>query len=154
MSRETIKAGQWILAEGAHYGYLMYKLLKGKVSIFRSGAKVNEIEVKEGGKPVFLGIIAALRDDGIHTASVQADSNIEVEQIYLDQIRGIIKNEVPEDIKDDLSVMVHAIVLQNEITSLEQELASLPKIDFSAPDNERIREVLEEIGRLYKSVVS
>ena len=153
MNREMIKGGQWILAEGAPYGYYMFKLFKGKVSIYRGGVKVNEITVKEGDKPVFLGTIAVLRDDGAHSASVKSDTDIEVERIYVDQMRGIIRNEVPEEIKKDISIMIQAIVIQNEITRLKQTLESLPKVDLKIPADERIREILEEINGLYKNIM-
>ncbi len=149
MAQETIDAGQWIFTEGGQYGYFMYKLIKGKVSVYSGGAKVNEITVNEGDAPVSLGIIAALREDGKHTASVKSETEIVVERVFLDQIRGVLRNEIPDEMKSDIDTMLNTILINNEINSLKARLAKLPKVSLEIPENLQSNSVLQEIVRLY-----
>jgi len=152
MAQEIIEANQWIFVEGGTPGYFIYKLISGKVSVYSNGAKINEVEVKEGSEPVILGIFAALRDDRMHTASVKSDSQIKVEKIYIDHIRGALRNEVPEDMRKNISTMITAIVTANEIDSLKHKLATLPKVSLTIPGNlgGEATKILQEIEELYK----
>jgi len=78
MSIETIERGQWIFMEKSLPGYFIYRLLEGKVSIYHHGSKINEIEIKRGDKPALIGMISALRPDGMHIASVRSESQLRV----------------------------------------------------------------------------
>ena len=154
MDKEIIKAGRWIFTEGGVPEYFIYKLLRGKVSIHKSARKIREVEITENMKPIMLGITAVLRDDRAHMASVRAETDIEVERIAVDQIRGVLANEIPGEIKYDLSVMINAISLGNEIESLMNRFFDLPEVDFETPENlgEPVCEILSEIKRLYKLI--
>jgi len=156
MTRETIEANKWIFVEGGTPAYFVYRLLSGKVSIYSSGHKINEMEVKKGGKPALLGIFAALRDDRLHTASVKTDTEIQVERIYIDQIKGALKNDIPEAIKGKIATMIEAIVILNEIESLQQRLSTISKVTLDIPPDMRpeTSAILGEISELYKKLTS
>lgn len=151
METKTIKAGQWIVNEGKHPYFHIYKLLKGKVSVYKGGAKIREVEIKEGMKPIMPGITAALSEDHKHTASVKAESDIEVEIVPIDTILGIIRNEVPKNIRNDISIMTRLIIGGNEIIRQLNDLATLPKVELEIPNNvsSQTIEVLSEVKRLY-----
>ena len=151
MSVETIEQGQWIFLERSLPGYFIYRLLEGKVAIFHSGSRINEVEVKKGDKPVLIGMISALRPDGLHIASVRSESKLQVERIYSDQVRGILNNEVPENTKADLRMMIDAIVVRNEIEALKNRLKTIKEVKVNVPDNlpDELKEVLNNIATLY-----
>lgn len=151
---ETIEANQWLITDDGIPAYFMFKLLQGKVSVYSRGVKVNELEVKEGQPPVVLGIIAALRDDRMHTASIKAESKLKVVRIYIDHIRGILKNEIPENIKKDISVAIDAIVANDKIESLKAKLAASPKAKVQIPSGlgEEAAAVLRQISGMYDRV--
>jgi len=151
MTVETIKAGNWIFTEGGVPEYSIYKLLEGKVSIHKSGREIRVVEIKKGDKPISLGITAVLRDDRMHAASVRAESDVTVDRIFIDQVRGILKNEVPKDIRYDITVMIETIVKGNEITSAINEFYDLPRVDTEISENlgPEVVEILSEIKRLY-----
>ncbi|MDH5510784.1 MAG: hypothetical protein OEZ32_10575 [Nitrospinota bacterium] len=153
MSVETIDQGQWIFLERSLPGYFIYRLLEGKVSIFHSGAKINEIDVKKGEKPVLIGMISALRSDGLHIASVRSESKLQVERIYSDQVRGILNNEVPDATKADLRMMIDTIVVRNEIEALKNKLKTIKDVKVQIPHNlpEDLKEVLGNITTLYNN---
>ena len=134
-------------------GYFIYRLLEGKVSIHHSGARINEIEVKKGDKPVLIGMISALRPDGLHIASVRSESKLQVERIYSDQVRGILNNEVPDGTKADLRMMIDTIVVRNEIEALKNRLKTIKNVEVQIPENlpEELREVLGNINTLYNN---
>jgi hypothetical protein len=150
MDVETIEAGKWILTAKKE-GYFIYKLLKGKVSIYNKGVKISEVEVKEDDGPVFLGIIAALRKDGLHIASVKTETQIEVSKIYLDQIKRMLENDVPENIVDNVKTMINRIVISNEIESLKAKLSEIPDVSLQIPENidPNVSEILSEIKKLH-----
>lgn len=151
MTQEKIGPNQWLFVEMSNPGYFIYRLLSGKVSIYMGGAKINEIEVKEGGKPALLGIFCALRKDRMHTASVKTDTDVTVERVYVDQVMGALRNDVPEDMRDKLSAMIDTIIVKNEIESLKNKLKGIPKVSVDVPEGLRddIQEVLGEIKSLY-----
>ncbi|MBF0293464.1 MAG: hypothetical protein HQK86_15050 [Nitrospinae bacterium] len=151
---EAIEANQWLITDDGIPAYFMFKLLQGKVSVYSRGVKVNELEVKEGQQPVVLGIIAALRDDRMHTASIKAESKLKVVRIYIDHIRGILKNEIPENIKKDISVAIDAIVANDKIESLKAKLAASPKTKVQIPSGlgEEAAAVLRQISGMYDKV--
>ena len=153
MSIETIDPGKWIFTERSLPGYFIYRLLEGKVSVFHSGTKINEIEVKSGDKPVLVGMISTLRQDGLHIASIRTETPIKVERIYSDQIRGILNNEIPEETKASVHSMVEAIILRNDIESLKAKLANISVAELKTPDNvsKEVKETLESIASLYNS---
>jgi CRP-like cAMP-binding protein len=152
MSVETVERGQWIFLERSLPGYFIYRLLEGKVSIYHSSSKINEIEVKRGDKPVLIGMISALRPDGLHIASVRSETQLKVERIYSDQVRGILHNEAPESAKKELKTIIDTIIVRNEIEALKNRLKTLSAADVKIPDNlsAELKEVLDNINDLYK----
>jgi len=154
MTVEKIEAGRWIFSEGDVAEFSIYKLRSGKVSIHKSGRKIRDVEIKEGMQPIILGIAAALREDRKHGASVKAESDIEVVRIFIDHLRAILANEIPPDIKDEVSTMIKAIVMGNEITSLLIKYSELPHMELSIPDDvsPNTVEILSEISRLYSLI--
>ena len=154
---ETVIIGPkvWIMAEGLPNYFCIYKLLKGKVSIHSSDQKIAEVEVKKGGKPIILGMIAALRHDRKHIASVRTETEVEAIRIYIDQARGILSNEVPKKLRGDVAMMIDAIVLKNDIKSMQQKLAKFAPIKPKLPKTVRpdVRELVNELIKLYQEVV-
>ncbi len=153
MSKKIFKAGQWLFTEG-ETGYFIYWLLKGRVSVYRSGKKINELEINKGDKPKMLGIIASITDDRRHMASVKTETEVEAEDVYIDHIRGLIKNEVPENIKKEIDTMIKTISTSDRIKSLQGILSELPPVTLKIPDgiSEEVSRVLEELSCLYKVV--
>lgn len=154
MSTEIIKSGEWLFKEQNPPGYSIYKLMKGKVSIYKREKKIREMEVKEGMKPIMLGITAALRNDRQHMASVKAESDIEVNRIFIDHIKSVIADEIPQDIKHDISSMIESIVIGTEILYLISKKSNKPSLDVKIPDNvsTAASEILSEIISLYKLI--
>lgn len=151
---ETIGANQWLITADDIPAYFMFKLVQGKVSIYSSGVKVNELEVKEGQEPAILGLHAALRDDRLHTASIKADTQLKVVRVYMDHIRGILKNEIPENVRKDISAAIDVIVTNDKIESLKAKLAAAPKVKVQIPTNvsEEAASVLRQISGLYDRI--
>ncbi|MDH4182620.1 MAG: hypothetical protein OEV92_00225 [Nitrospinota bacterium] len=151
MSFETIEKGQWIFVERSLPGYFIYRLLEGKVSIFRHGTKIHETEVKKGDKPALIGMISTLRPDGLHIASVYSETELKVQKIYSDQIKGMLNNELPESTKQDIHAMIETIVLRNEIEVLENKLKAIKPVSFKIPANTttEMSQVLDGINNLY-----
>ncbi len=153
INRHTIEPKRWILMEGS-VGNFLYRMIQGRVSIYSNGVKIEELTVEKGDKPIYLGIIAALRDDSLHIASVKSETPLEVERIDMDQIKGFLRNELDDSWKNELSMMINSIVINNEIESLKKVLAQSPKVDFKTPDNleGEPREILQAITDLYKLI--
>ena len=151
---ETIGANQWFISADDIPAYFMFKLLQGKVSIYSSGVKVNELEVKAGQEPAILGLHAALRDDRLHTASIKSDTELKVVRVYMDHIRGILKNEIPENVRKDISAAIDVIVTHDKIESLKAKLASAPKVKVLIPANvsEEATSILRQISGLYDRI--
>jgi predicted hotdog family 3-hydroxylacyl-ACP dehydratase len=151
---ETIEANQWLITADNIPAYFMFKLLQGKVSVYSSGVKVNELEVKKGKEPVILGLLAALRDDRLHTASIKAETELKVVRIYMDHIRGILKNEIPEKVKKDISTAIDVVITNDKIESLKAKLAASPKVKVQIPANvsEEAASVLRQISGLYNRI--
>jgi CRP-like cAMP-binding protein len=153
--RITIKPGEWIITEGNIPAYYVYELIKGRVSVYRNGSKVNEIEVKEGDPPVFLGIISAMRDDRARAASVRTETEVTAVMHSLDHICGILKNEIPANIRSDINTMIEAILTKNDIDRMTDHLKSLSKVSVDVPENLRdeAKAVVNEIIKLYKKLI-
>lgn len=151
---ETINANQWLITADDIPAYFMFKLLEGKVSIHSSGVKVNELEVKAGQEPAILGLHAALRDDRLHTASIKAETELKVVRIYMDHVRGILKNEIPENVKRELSAAIDIIVTNDKIESLKAKLATAPKVKVQVPPNVsgEVASILRQISGLYDRI--
>jgi CRP-like cAMP-binding protein len=149
---KTFKAGEWLFTEGKE-GYFIYKLLKGRVSIYRSGKKINELEINKGDRPKMLGMMALITDDNEHTASVKTETEVEVEKVYIN-IRELIKNKVPENIKKEIDIMIKTISIIDRIKSLQGMLSELPPVTFKIPDgiSEDASMVMEDLASLYKAV--
>ncbi|VAX22966.1 hypothetical protein MNBD_NITROSPINAE02-1945 [hydrothermal vent metagenome] len=154
MTIETIKAGQWVVAEGGVPEYSIYKLLSGTVSIYKSGSRIREVTINKGDKPIMIGITAIFRDDLMHMASVKAETDVEVDRIYIDQIRGTLANEIPKENKNDIAIMIKSITMGNELVSLVNKFYDLPKINLEIPTNvsTETEEILSEITRLYNLI--
>lgn len=155
MESTKIPAGKWIITEGGLPAYSAFKVLKGSASVYKHGEKVNEISVGEGDEPVFLGIIAALRQDRLNTASVFTESELEVEEISIDQLWGILNNEMPNEIRETVTLMINAISLKNDIDSLTRRLKALPHVELSIPSElrEEGKVVLKEVQVLYADLI-
>jgi hypothetical protein len=151
---ETISANQWLITADDIPAYFMFRLLQGKVSIYSSGVKVNELEVKEGQEPAILGLHAALRDDRLHTASIKSDTQLKVVRIYMDQIRGILQNEIPESAKKDIATAIDTIVTNDKIESLKAKLTTAPKVKVQIPSNVsgEVASILRQISGLYDRI--
>jgi len=151
----TIKPNEWIITEGNTPAYYIYELLSGRVGVYRNGARVNEVVVKDGEDSVFLGIIAAMRDDRSRAASVKTETEVKAVMHSMDQIWGILRNEIPADIKSDINTMIEAIITKNDIDRMSDHLASLPKASVEVPENLRAetRSIVNEVTRLYKSLI-
>ncbi len=156
MDIETIEAGQWIVTEGETPYFSIYKLVKGKVSIYKGSKKIREVEIKEGMRPIMPGITAVMSDDHKHTASVKAETDIEVEKVSVDHLLGIMRNEFPRSIRNDISIMTKSIVSGNEIISKLNEFSNLPSVELEIPDGigPEALEILSEIKRLYELITA
>lgn len=155
VDKNTLEPDRWIITGGGTPAYFIYELISGKVSIYSNSSKVNEINVKNGDEPVFLEIIAAMRLNRLHTASVRTDSEIVVRKHSMDQIGGILHNEIPEDVNQNLMTMIEAIAIKNDIDGLEERLSSIAKVKINIPGNlrEDIQSIIGEILKLYGNVV-
>ncbi len=155
MDEKTFPKGQWLITESDTPAYFIYRLKKGKVSIYTKGKKINEMEVREGDKPKLLGFIAVLRGDRRHTASVKTESTVEVETIYVDHLMGIIKNETPANIRKDVDAVIESIQLINSIESMKNKLAEIGKIRLSIPSNAQVNalELFDELKSLYERLL-
>jgi len=133
----------------------IYELISGCVGIYHKGEKVNTIEVNEGEDSVFLGIIAAMREDRIRIASVQTETDVVAIMHSIDQIAGILRNEIPNEVKSDVHTMIEAITLKNEIDVMTARLESLPKVSGKAPSGMRdqARKIVNEVVRIYTGQV-
>ncbi len=156
MTIETIKAGEWLYTEGGVPEYFIYRLLQGRVSIYKGPIKIRERELKEGDSPVTFGIPALLRENRQHLSSVKAESDLVVERIYTDKMRRLLKTELPEEMKQDLEVISQSIVVGWEAASRLNRFRQLRRVDLEIPDNLKPEtlEVLREIKRLYALVLS
>lgn len=154
MDEKTFPKGHWLISESNTPAYFIYKLKKGKVSIYTNGRKVNEMEVRDGDKPKLLGVLAVLRDDRRKMASVKTESPVEVESIYIDHLLGIIKNETPASVRKDVDAVIESIQLINSIKVQETRLAEIGKIKLSIPSNATgdALELFEELKSLYESL--
>jgi hypothetical protein len=152
MDEKTFPKGQWLITESNTPAYFIYRLKKGKVSIYSNGKKINEVEVGDGDKPKLLGFIAVLRGDRRHSASVKAESTVEVETMYIDHLMGIIKNETPANVRQDVDAVIESIHLFNSIESMKSRLAEIGKIRLSIPSNAKADtlELFDELKSLYE----
>ncbi len=154
MSRKSISAGQWLFTEGDAPASIIYKLTKGRVSIYEGGKRINTMEVEEGMKPRLIGVISALTSDRVRTASVKTDTDIDVEIIYIDHFKGLIKHDVPAEVKDDIDAIIKSIVVRDKIKRFQRELSEIaPPEKLEIPDdlNQEVSEVLSELMEVYKS---
>ena len=155
-SIETIMAGQWLFTAGRVAEYCIYKLIKGRVSIYKSGKKIREVEIKEGMKPITLGITAVLRDDLIHQISCKTETDIQAERIYVDQIRGILANEIPGSLKKTIESMTESIIMGNEIMCMIYKFLDASAINLEVPGDvsSETQEILSELKRLYELITT
>ncbi len=156
MSVKTIRTGEWVCREGRIPEYWIYRLLTGKVSIHKNNRKIRELEIQEGTPPAILGITALLSTDRLHTASIRAETDLQVEKIYIDQLRKILTDEIPALVADEVSTMVKAIDMGTTLFSLSKQLDELPPVSLKIPDDLRpeTKEMLSEIKRMHKLILS
>lgn len=154
MDEKTFPKGHWLISESNTPAYFIYRLKKGKVSVFTNGKKINEMEVRDGDEPKLLGVLAVLRDNRMHQASVKAESPVEVEMIYIDHLIGIIKNETPANVRKDVDAVIESIQLMNSIKTQEDRLAEIGKIRLSIPGNTKdlALEMFDELKSLYEGL--
>jgi CRP-like cAMP-binding protein len=151
MEIKKFRVGQWIILEGDTPAYFIYRLHKGTVSYFENGSKIRSVEVKDGMKPIFLGFTSALRDDRMHSASIKAETDMELEAFAVDTIRGALKHDVPDEMKPDIEQMIQVIVMENHIKSLKRRARDIPVIP-----EERMQvpnDVSPEVGELLSEVI-
>ena len=153
MSKKMFSKGDWIITESETPAYFLYRLKKGTVSIHENGNKINSVKVGKGQKSVLLGILAVLREDRLHKASVRAESDVEVEQVYIDKLRNHIGRDVPESFKADLELMIDTILINNRIKSLKSSFAErelvTQKMFEDAP--EELSEIFAQLTGMYES---
>lgn len=155
----TFKPGQWIILEGNIPAYYIYRLMSGKVSYHEDGTKIREIDIKGGDTPKIIGFTAALRDDRFHHASIRAESDIEAEELSVDMIKHVLRREVPDAMKEQINVMIDAIVLGNHIKSLKRKMAALPRIsdeqlEVTGDGSRDLSDLLAELKKVYLSIKS
>ncbi|MFQ5355504.1 MAG: hypothetical protein ACE5DY_03255, partial [Mariprofundaceae bacterium] len=111
--------------------------------------------VKDGEDSIFLGIIAAMRDDRVRAASVKTETEVKAVLHSMDQIWGIFKNEIPAGIKTDINTMIEAITTKNDLDRMSDHLASLSKVSVDVPEDLRdeAKTIIHEITRLYKDLI-
>ncbi|MBI3582237.1 MAG: cyclic nucleotide-binding domain-containing protein [Nitrospinae bacterium] len=155
MDEKTFPRGQWLITEGNTPAYFIYRLKKGKVSIYTNGKKINEMEVREGDKPKLLGVIAAFRDDRRHTASVKTESTVEVEMLYVNHLKGVLKFEMPSKIRKDVDAVLESIQLFNSMETIKNRLAEIGKIRLSIPSNAHVNalELFDELKSVYERLL-
>ncbi len=154
MSIKKIEAGQWLFTEGGVPGSVIYKLIKGRVSIYRDDKMINSLEVEEGMKPRLIGVLSALVRDRKPTASVRTDTDVEVETMYIDHLQGLLKHDVPAEMRDDIDAIIKSIVVRDKIKRLQRELSAISppeKLDIPDNINPEVSEVLSELMEVYKS---
>jgi hypothetical protein len=155
MEKKIFSKGHWIIIEGKVPAYFIYKLLRGKVSIHENGKMINVVDVTKGQKPVLLGIMAAIRKDRCHIASVKTESEVELEMLYINQLRSLIRYDVPESYRKSLDAMIETILLINRIKSLQSTFFEQERVDTKIPEGltGEVSEVLRQLTRLYKESI-
>jgi len=155
MSLRKIKSGQWIIVEGDIQAQFFYKLIKGKVGIFKDGEKITSLEVKKGGKPRMLGFLAALSLNRTHVASVKTETEIELKSMEVSHLRGILQYDVPKSLKNNINSMIETIDMCNQLKSLQKKLSHIPEVKLNPPKriNQEVAGVLSELSGLYKQVL-
>ncbi|RMH86120.1 MAG: cyclic nucleotide-binding domain-containing protein [Calditrichaeota bacterium] len=154
-STQTVPAGQWLIVEGSTPAYFLYKLISGQVGIYKEGQKIATVTVHPGAPPRFLGILSTLSADREHRASVKAETDVEVETIYIDHIRGILAHEVPREIRQTIQAMIEAIVIADEIKSLRRKLSHMPVVELEIPEtlDPELKHILTELRKLYECLI-
>ena len=149
--QQNIPAGKWIFTEGGTPSYHVFRLMKGTVSVHKSGRKIRETTIVEGQQPIMMGVSALLRPDRLHMASIKAETEVVVELIYVDHILGALKNEIPKEKREELNHMSRAITVGNEIISLVHGYWDIPRVNLEIPKGmeKETEEILAEIQRLY-----
>ena len=152
MDLTKFEAGEWIIGKNEVPAYFMYRLVNGKVSIFSKGKKVNTVEVKKGQRPVMLGVMAMFKDDGKHSASVKAETESELEMVYIDSVKNVVQKDLPDTYRKDLEAMIETIILCNELKCLQEDFREMEKIVPILPEGlpTDVSEVLKEVKGLYE----
>ena len=154
MSIKKIEAGQWLFTEDSVPGNIIYKLVKGKISIYKGDKRINTIEVTDGMKPRLIGVVAALTSERERTVSVQTDTEVEVETMYIDYLKGLLKSDLSAEMQSDIDAIIKSIVVRDKIKRLQRELSSIsPPEKLDVPDNlnPKVSEVLSELMEVYES---
>ena len=101
-----------------------------------------------------VGIVAALSDDRLPTASVRAETDMLMENTSIDHLRGVLANEIPSNVKQDLAIMIRTMVTGNRVVAMLNELSEEPRIDLAIPENTspETAMILVDIKRLYRLI--
>jgi len=155
MEKKTFSKGEWIITAGKAPAYFIYKLVKGKVSIHENGKMVNVVDVTKESRPALLGIMAAIRKDRCHTASVRTETEVEVEMFYINQLRSLIRYDIPESYRKNLDAMIETIILANKIKSLQTTFFEQEILDAKIPEGltNEVEEVIRQLAGLYENAV-
>lgn len=153
MDKKMFSKGDWIITENETPACFLYRLKKGTVSIHENGNMINTVEVEEGGKSILLGILAVLREERLHKASVRAESDVEVEQVYIESLRNHIGRDVPESFRNDLDLMIDTILINNRIKSLKNSFAERELVTQKMFEDtpEELFEVFDQLAGMYES---
>lgn len=154
MSIKKIEAGQWLFTEDSVTGSIIYKLIKGKISIYKGDKRINTIEVEDGMKPRLIGVVSALTSERARTVSVETDTEVEVEIMYIDYFKGLLKNDLPAEMQSDIDAIIKSIVVRDKIKRLQRELSAISppeKLDIPDNINPEVSEVLSELMEVYES---
>ncbi len=155
MEVKRFNAGDWLISEGGNPAYFFYRLKSGKVSIYSGGEKISSIEVRNGDRPKVLGIVAALGKERVHKASIKADTQLEVELFYIDQLREHIDHQVTKEAKVEISRMIETIILDNEVMSLRKRVSGKAGVTLKVPQDlpANLSLALKELSSLYKNAM-
>ncbi len=155
MAVQTFEAGHWLITEGGVPSYFMHKLMSGTVGIYEDGQKIAEVEVNDGGRPRWLGFVSTLGKNHHHRASVRTETEVAVDSVYVDHIQGLLRHEVPVDIREDIDLMVEAVSMADHIKGLRRKLAKMKMVDLIPPSDidKELADVLAELKRLYESLM-
>ena len=151
MEMKTFDKGQWLITEDVP-AYFIYRLKKGRVSIHWKGKKVGDVEVAEGKTPRLIGNLGLFSNERKHTASIKAETAVEVEPIYIDHLLGLIKNETPQRIKSDVEAVIESIRLMDTIRNARERLTEIGKIKLTVQVNAKgeLLEAFDELIVLYQ----
>ncbi len=152
---KTIRAGEWLIAEGSIPAYFLYRMTKGRVGIYEENKKIASVEVGEGDKSHYIGFLSSLSEDRKHRASVKTETEIEVEVISTDHIQGLLRHDIPAGMRADIDMMIETIQIGDRIKGLRRIMSEKPIVDFDIESDTHmeLKEILEELKSVYERIV-